>query len=324
MKRIVVIGLGSIAKRHLANIKTLLPEVKTLAISSSGLLPDTIANVDQLSADIQDAIAFKPDFAIVASPSSFHLQHTKILLVANIPVLIEKPITDNSKDANELITLINKANVPVGIAYCLRYLPAANVVKKILEEKKLGSLYNIVAHVGQFLPQWRNDKDYRVSVSASKRLGGGVLLELSHELDYLDWLLGPLEFRYATLRNTKELNLEVEEIADILLTTKSGSLCTVHLDFIQKYAQRFCYFIGEHGHMYWDLLKNRVSINSGNEEIVFDEPSWDKNNMYISMLEDFIARIKKQDKNNEMIYSAQRTISLIDIIKSNAVWGEKQ
>lgn len=326
MKRILVIGLGSIAKRHFANIKTIYPEAKIFAVSSSGFLPaSTIANVDELSVDIQAGIDFNPDFAIVASPATYHLQHTKFLLDSNIPVLIEKPITANTNEAKELVTLINQAKVPVGVAYCLRYLPAASVVKRALEQKKIGFICNISAHVGQYLPDWRKNINYRNSVSASKKLGGGVLLELSHELDYLEWLLGDLQYKYAILRNTKELDLEVEEIADIILTTKLGAVCSIHLDFIQKSVQRHCFFIGEKGHMYWDLLDNRVSLFLGkSEEIIFNESSWDKNNMYILMLKDFVDRIKKQDRNNESIYSAQRTVELIDIIKSNATWGIKQ
>ncbi|MCW8387231.1 Gfo/Idh/MocA family oxidoreductase [Fluoribacter dumoffii] len=325
MKKIVVIGLGSIGKRHINNLRKILPNAQIWGVSSSGSLPDgRVANADRLSVCLQEAIEFKPDFAVVASPATYHFPHAKMLLAANIPVLIEKPITADIHETEELIALVQQANLPVSVAYCLRYLPAARMVKTVLEQKKLGTIYNVYAHVGQYLPQWRNDKHYRSSVSASKKLGGGALLELSHELDYLHWFLGELNYQYGMLRNTQELDLEVEEIADIVLTANSGALCSVHMDFLQKNAQRHCHFVGEKGSLYWDVLKNNILLFQDNrEEIIFNEPSWDKNNMYLLMLQDFIERIEKGDGKNDL-RSAQRTIELIDEIKSKATWGTRQ
>jgi len=215
--------------------------------------------------------------------------------------------------------------VPVGIGYCLRHLPAIKVLKSILEQELVGTIYNISAHVGQFLPEWRIDKDYRSSVSASKKLGGGVLLELSHELDYLQWLVGELYFEFAILRNTLELNLEVEEIADILLRIKEGTICTIHLDFIQKKSRRYCSFIGEKGRIHWDIIGNKVSLFlSGRESIIFNDPLWNTNNMYITMLRDFIGRVEKKDNDNAFLLDAIKTVQLIDEIKLKAVWGVTQ
>jgi predicted dehydrogenase len=326
MKKIAVIGLGSIGKRHIANIKTLYPDAKILGVSSSGTLSQAVIKyADELCSNIEAAINFKPDFAVVASPATYHLQHARLLIKENIPVLIEKPITVDQYEAKELFDLACQYHVSVSVAYCLRYLPAATVVKNMLEQQQIGSIYNISSHVGQYLPDWRQDKDYRDSVSASKKLGGGVLLELSHELDYLQWLTGDLEYQFALLRNTKELDLEVEEIADLFLTTPSGAVCTIHMDFLQKNTQRYCRFIGATGHIYWDLLKNQVSLFKNNQEkIVFNEPDWPKNNMYLLMLEAFAERVKRQDTDNISLMSAQRTAELIDTIKSRATWGVKQ
>lgn len=326
VKKISVVGLGSIGRRHLANIKILHPDARVLAVSSSGVLPDApVAHADQLSVDIQAAIDFKPDFAIVASPATYHFQHAKQFMAANIPVLIEKPITADLNEANQLISLTNQSDVPVSVGYCLRYLPAMSHVKKLLQDMRIGNIYNIFVHVGQFLPLWRQNKDYRLSVSASKKLGGGVLLELSHELDYLQWLVGELDFSYGILRNTKKLNLEVEEIADLMLTTTCGKVCHVHLDFVQKNTQRYCCFIGENGRIDWDLLKNKVSISTEKEErIVFNDPSWDRNNMYLLMLQDFIDSVEKKEKKHALLMDAQRTVELIDKIKSNVAWGVSQ
>ncbi|CEK10223.1 Gfo/Idh/MocA family protein [Legionella hackeliae] len=326
MKRAVIIGLGSIAKRHASNLKKLYPDIKILAMSSSGKLQDSpIIDVDELATTINQVISFRPDFAIVASPATFHFQHAKELLKLNIPTLIEKPIAATRKDAKEMVVLANETKVPVSVAYCLRYLPAANIVKSILEENQLGPIYNVMAHVGQYLPDWRKDKDYRFSVSASLKLGGGALLELSHELDYLHWFLGELHLKYALLRNTNELNLDVEEIADVILSTDSGTICSVHLNLIQKKPQRYCNFVGEKGHLCWDLIENRVAIYTNEKEnIIYHEPFWDRNTMYLLMLKDFMQKITSQNHCKRILSSAMHTVELIEKIKSQSNWGIKQ
>lgn len=326
MKKILIVGLGSIAKKHIANIKHLYPNAFIYVVSSSGTIKSFEVDGIELVFSLEKAIHYQPDFAIIASPATFHAQHAALLIAANIPVLIEKPFTAEAQESKNLMEIAQSAKIPVKIAYCLRYLSTAKIVKKIIDEKKIGFIYNASAHVGQYLPSWRKDKDYRSSVSASKALGGGVLLELSHELDYLQWFLGDLYYHNSILRHTKELALEVEEIADVMLTTKTGCVCTVHMNFIQKNYQRHCYIIGEKGHIYWNLLNNSVwlYLNHQQEPIIFDESSWDRNSMYLLMIEEFVASIQKKDSDNMHLGDAYKTIELIEQIKKSATWETTQ
>ena len=144
---------------------------------------------------------------------------------------------------------------------------------------------NVSVCAGQFLPDWRSLKNFKNSVSAKKNLGGGVLLELSHEIDYIQWLLGPVKVHYAKLRSSSELNLEVEEIADAVLVSNTGTICNMHLDFLQKKVTRTCSFIGEKGKLDWDLLTNTITLYTKYETVcLFDKPNWDSNDMYICLL----------------------------------------
>ncbi|KTC66084.1 oxidoreductase [Legionella adelaidensis] len=323
MKNIVVVGRGSIGKRHLSNVKKIFPQAKIWEISSREF--SDIKN-NEVNSRFEKIANFKADFAIVASPATMHFEHARDFIDSNVPTLIEKPVTATQKEAEALLELCQKSNVPVQIGYCLRYMPAAALVKRIIDNEDLGIIYNISVHAGQFLPFWRKDKNYLESVSASAALGGGALLELSHELDYLDWFFGELTLHHAILRNTKELNLEVEEIADITFSTTKGAIGTIHLNFIQKRAQRFCKILGEKGHLIWDLVENKVSLFTGEEEeIIYNQPQWDKNEMYTFMLNDFASRIKSPVKKDlSSVESALRTVKTIEEIKRKALWGTKQ
>jgi predicted dehydrogenase len=323
---VAVVGLGNIAKRHRSNLRILFPFVKIIALSSSGRFPKEIINdADKVVLTLDELIQYKPSFVIVASPCTSHRYHSEKLIENNIPVLIEKPVAADSNDAEKIRLLSEKYSTPVAVGYCLRYLPSAIKMKKILSEELIGKIYNCFINIGQYLPQWRPAANYLDSVSANKALGGGALLELSHELDYAQWLLGPLTFETAILRHSKELNLDVEEIADLVLSNSNGTVFNVHLDFLQKSPQRTCSVIGSKGRLDWDLLSNTIVLTSiKGRRVIYSEPEWDKNNMYLNMILDFVELIKGNENSSISISEAELSIELIQEIKVKAVWGKVQ
>ena len=322
----VVVGLGSIALRHRRNLKLLFPEVLIIAVPASGRVSNqNVEFADQIILTLEEAIKEKVDLAIIASPAPFHLIHTKLLLLAGIPSLIEKPVTSNLQDAQELIRIHNETGTPTAVGYCLRYMPSSIKMKELLEQTIIGNIYNAFVSVGQYLPDWRPSKDYKNSVSAKKSLGGGALLELSHEIDYIQWLLGSMEVQYAQLRSSSELNLEVEELADVVLVSDVGTVCNIHLDFLQKKASRTCSFIGEKGRLDWNLPSNTIKLHTREGGVcLFSEPDWDSNQMYLSLLTDFLDLVAGRKNSSIDLEQATKTIELIESVKSCAIQGVKQ
>jgi len=322
----IVIGLGSIALRHRRNLKLLFSEVLIIAVPASGRVSNqNVEFADQIILTLEEAIKEKADIAIVASPAPFHAIDVKTLLLAGIPSLVEKPVTSNSQDAQELIRIHNETGTPTAVGYCLRYMPSSVKMKELLEQNIIGNIYNAFVSIGQYLPDWRPSKKYQNSVSAKKSLGGGVLLELSHEIDYIQWLLGSMEVQYAQLRSSSELNLEVEELADVILVSDIGTVCNIHLDLLQKKASRSCSFIGKKGRLDWDLLSNTIMLHtSEGSETLFSEPDWDSNQMYLSLLTDFLDLVAGRKNSSIDLEQATKTIELIESIKSCAIQGIKQ
>ena len=322
----VVVGLGNIALRHRRNLKLLFPEVLVIAVPASGRISNqNVEFADQIILTLEDAIKEKIDVAIVASPAPFHLIHAKLLLFAGIPSLIEKPVTSNLQDAQELIRVYSQTGTPTAVGYCLRYMPSSIKMKELLEQTIIGNIYNVFVSVGQYLPDWRLSKEYQNSVSAKKSLGGGALLELSHEIDYIQWLLGSMEVQCAQLRSSSELNLEVEELADVILTSDIGIVCNIHLDFLQKKASRSCSFIGEKGRLDWDLISNTIVLHTREDsEVLFSEADWDSNQMYLSLLTDFLDLAAGCKNSSIDLEQATKTIKLIERIKDCAIEGVKQ
>lgn len=313
MKNIAVIGLGNIATRHRRNLKMLFPEAKLIVMSASGRIPkELVSDSDHIAESIDEIIQLQVQFAIIASPAPFHAQHAIPLIKAGIPVLIEKPVSVTQTDAQALIYAESQYKTPVAVGYCLRYLPSAQQVRQMIQEGVIGNLYNAFIEIGQYLPDWRPTKDYRETVSAKIELGGGVLLELSHELDYAQWILGSLTPKYVVLRASEELGLEVEDNADLLMTTAKGAVVNIHLDFLQRKAHRKCRFIGSEGCIEWDLIRNEVVlIKAKEQQEIYSAPEWDKNQMYLEMVTDFIKKINGQPNQSISLQEAETTVGLI-------------
>ena len=318
MKNVAVIGLGSIAKRHRANLRLIFPDATIYALSASGRLPDTeVTDADKVVISLQDLLDAQVELVVVASPAPFHAESAIRLIENGIPTLIEKPVTSSVVDANKILVAQEEHKTPVGVGYCLRFLPSALVMKDSIVAGLIGRPYFCNIEIGQFLPDWRPNSDYMKTVSAQSELGGGALLELSHELDYAAWLLGELKLEHAVLRCSDELGLKVEDTADIMCSTSKNVVANIHLDFLQKKANRKCRVVGTEGALEWDLIKNQVRLitNNNDEEYMYFEPEWDKNQMYINMMLDFLGESGQVQTRLASVAEATKTVFLIENIK---------
>lgn len=319
MKDIAVIGLGNIATRHRRNLKMMFPDAKIYAMSSSmRRVTEIISDCDEVVTDI-NWLAHQADMAIVASPGPFHKQHSLPFIKAGVPVLIEKPVIASLDDAVELQQACLESKATVAVGYCLRYLPSAQKLWAVLKDHRIGRILNARISIGQYLPDWRATKNYKDSVSANRSLGGGALLELSHEIDYARWLLGELNIQHAIIRNSGVLDIDVEDLVDIVATANDSAVTHIHLDFLQREAYRKCDLIGVEGRLEWNLIANELLLHSGvGVEVLYRNAEYDRNEMYLDMMRDFILRISGKPNNCICLDDAIGTIATIEQIKKVA------
>ena len=324
MKKALVVGLGNIAKRHINNLTQLYPEIAVICISASGRKIETDEVNAGMTTDSLDSLNLDAfDMAIVASPAPFHLKHTRPLVSANIPVLIEKPLCTELSEVHDPIFF--KPEAKIGVGYNLRFMPSALRVKQILNEGLLGQISTVFSEVGQYLPDWRPNSDYRIGVSAQRKLGGGALLELSHELDYLNWMFGSFTQVSAKMRTSKQLEIDVEDSVDALLINDESVLFHLHLDFLQKKPSRSLKIIGENGTLIWDLIDNTIVLSACKEtsQIIYSDPDYDRNEMYLQQLRTFAGFTNGTEQFSSTIYSAFDVMKLIEAIRlsdRNGCW----
>lgn len=324
--RHVVVGSGSIARRHLRNLKHLYPDGETACVSASGrVIGANDVGADLVFADVSAAAAWRPEFAVIASPAPWHLTHALAFLEAGVPTLIEKPLAaDISGAADELARLRSHA-ARVDIAYPLRHLSSAVRMRQLLQAQQAGTVLSVMCEVGQYLPDWRPDDDYRKNVSAQRRLGGGALLELSHEFDYLRWLFGDFADVQCALRNTGQLDVDVEDCVDALLRRSDGLVAAVHLDFLQRTVVRRCKVVGSAGTLHWDLALNRIDWEGPRapRETLFSEPGFDRNEMYLHQLRHFREVASGRSVPLVAVEDGIATLALVDALRRADAEGQR-
>lgn len=308
-----VIGMGAIGLKHVSHLRELHPTSTIFAVSASGDNSNKVEGADDVIA-FDTLIGIKPEYVIVASPAPFHVSSALRLIGANIPVLIEKPLSDSYQSCATLLENVSHDKLhTLGVAYCLRFLPGCKAVKQVLDQGHLGRIYTVNCEVGQYLPSWRPGKCYTDSVSSNKRLGGGVLLELSHELDYLQYFFGDLNLAFSWLRQSGELNLDVEDMANLILFDKSETLINVSMDFVRKTTVRRCEIIGEKGALLWDLVENTIQLQYPDEVVeVYSGPASDNQEMYLNMVRAFEAQLRQRKQFTTSIADASLTISVVE------------
>lgn len=320
----LVVGSGSIAKRHMRNLREVFPDLSIHCVSASGReLSFEEVDADFVHLTLENALTFALAFAIIASPAPLHLSHAKKLMAAGIPILIEKPVVSTLEEAADILQLVSTHNACVDIGYNLRFLPSARCVKNLIQQCALGRIYSVHADVGQYLPDWRPTTNFKNNVSAQKSLGGGVLLELSHELDYLSWLFGEIDSVYCKVKNTGALEIDVEDCVDALLTFSDDIVATLHMDFLQRSPMRTCKIIGSESTLIWDLNRNSVDIHGpgGAVQRVYDGNEYDRNEMYMAELRHFANVFERGAYASVTLDEAIQTLTVIDAMRKSSQEG---
>ena len=316
--------MGSVGRRHLRILKEIRPEIKITVVRSgkgSGCPEEKLA--DKVIFSLFKAIESGIQAAIISSPTSKHIKQANKLAEAGIHLLIEKPLSHSGYGINDLIYLVKKNKIVALIGYVMRHDKAAKKFKDYIDSKLLGELIHVNIECGSYLPDWRPDQNYKTTVSVSEELGGGVLLELSHELDYMRWFFGEMTHVYAQLNNTGILDINVEESADLIFTSEAGYSISVHLDFNRRYVSRKCIIQGANGELIWDAIARKVSwrlIGNNTGEDLF---KFQRDDIFKWQLEHFLDCIKNGNKPIVTAKDAGKTVKLIEAAKKSYKVGKR-
>ena len=235
------------------------------------------------------------NYGIICNPAPFHLETAFYFLDRNIPILIEKPLSNNLFNTNKLL----KYNNVIHVGYLLKY--STLFVKTINLIKTIGNIHLIKFNTGQYLPQWR-DRDYRNCVSAKKELGGGVILELSHEVDFVLSILNDYPLNIGVVKKKlSNLEINVEDTALITLEFKN-IMAYISIDMINIRNNRTLEIIGSKGTILVDFIENIINLYKENN--FHKKFTYEKENLLLNELKHFFKCVRNKNFDNNSLKNA--------------------
>jgi len=265
---VLIIGYGSIGKRH-ASLLTKMDNISNVSIlSSQSSLPyDTISSLEEIS-------KINPDYIVIASPTNKHYEQLNFLEnhLKNKKILVEKPLFDSMID-------FKASNNKIYVGYNLRFHPMFDKIKEICNHRKI---WNIHAICCSYLPDWRSNMDYRKSYSSHKKFGGGVLLDLSHELDYAQWLTGSMIIKHVISDKISNLEINSDDLLLFVGRAENGAYVNIILNYFTRKSIREVIIDGEGISLQGDFLSNTLSGVIDDKSFDYTWEKFDINETYLS------------------------------------------
>ncbi len=319
--KFLIAGLGSIGRRHLRNLRALGQQDISLYRTHQATLPNAELSDYPAFLELSLALAEKPDGVIVANPTALHLEVAIAAAKAGAALLIEKPISSSLAGLGELQSALTLSGKPAMVGFHFRFHPVLNQIKTFLETGQLGKPLSARAHWGEYLPGWHPWEDYRRSYAARADLGGGVVNTLSHPLDYLRWLLGEVESVSAWMGNLSDLELDVEDHADILICFAAGTTASVHLDYYQRPPSHTLEITCEGGRIGWDNATGEARVfhaQSGAADLLVPPEGFERNQMFLDEMATFVRLCQGETLPHCTLEDGIRAQELVLAIKESA------
>lgn len=266
--KVVFFGLGSIGKKHAKIIQDNYDHELFAYRTNKGQEENTL-KIQEYD-NLEDIFALKPDIAFITNPTFLHTETALECAKKNIALFIEKPISHSLKNSDLLEKEIKKRKLFSYVAYNMRFHPVITHLKELVSEENQAIHFKVVC--SSYLPDWRPRQDYTKSYSAKKEMGGGVLLDSSHEFDYIKWLFGDIKTIEGKCGKISNLDIDTEDVVDaeiVCITDIKGDL---HLDYFSKEKERKIQVFYNDKYLEGDLINNTIKIvEHGKEKIVKKE-----------------------------------------------------
>jgi len=286
---ILIVGLGSIANKHIHAIRSINDNATIFALRS---VKDSLAIDGIINLYSEDKIPTGLDFVIVSNPTQKHFETIERLTKLGVPLFIEKPPLHTIERSETLVRLLEEKKITTYIACNMRFHPCIEFIKGHLQANN-NRINEVNVYCGSYLPDWRPGKNFRDIYSASEALGGGVHLDLYHEMDYSVWLFGMPHSNKGYRSSESSLGIDSSDYANYLLSYKGFNLSII-LNYYRRKPRRSIEIIFEDSTATVDLITNKVLTDTG--AVIFAAEEYNMMNSYIDQMKYFIECIKSELK----------------------------
>lgn len=338
--KVLIVGLGSVGQRHLRNLKEIYKdELEVYAIRKrklqftldnklnirEGINLDEEYNIKNINS-LDEAIKENIKTIFITNPNHMHIEILLEAIENNLNVFVEKPLSHNLEQIEELQEKLKSSTSVVFVGFQNRYHPCIKKAKELLEKKSLGRIFSATITIGESIAKWHPYEDYRTTYAANSKTGGGVVLCQTHELDYLYSFLGLPSRVYAVGGKLSDLEVDAEDVSSALLSYEIDGFTipvNVYQDYVQYPPVRTCKIIGTKGLLEFDILNSTFKqYDFDGNEIINTTYEFERNDMFIEELQDFIDATNKVKKSAITVDDGVESLRLAIAIKQSIQTGQ--
>lgn len=315
--KFIIAGFGSIGRRHLRNLRESGQTDLALLRSGRSTLPDDEVRDLPVVTTIEAALALKPDGIVIANPTALHLPIAIPALKAGVAVMMEKPITGELADAAAAEKTLEAGRGRFLMGFQYRFHPGLLEVKRRIESGQIGRVLSYRVNWGEYLPGWHPWEDYRQSYAARADLGGGVLATLCHPLDYCAWLFGEATRIWGYNGKISDLELSVDDVAEVGLTHDSGVVGSIHLDYYRRVGRNDAEIVGTEGVLRWRNDDGQVCLLKPKDEteVWFPAEGFERNWLFLDEMRHFIDVASGKAAPSCTVDDGLRSMRMIDAVR---------
>lgn len=320
---ILVIGAGNIGRRHIQNLAQH-SDITKVTVLDPYLkpIPAPLPPVFLAVTEWESITDTSFDGIIIATPTATHYSIAKQVYdhipLNTPPILVEKPLALDSCQGNYLTSSVT----PIHVAYSMRFHPAIQTIKQQIDAGAIGRPLFATARVGQYLPDWHPDQDYRAHYVAHRDQGGGALLDLSHEIDYLNWMFGPLEYQSGIIRKVSDLEIDADDLSIINMVGADGLVASATMDLLDREYNRAVRVVGSEATLTWEHPSSIV-IKYGTHLSSYEsfEGREDRNTQFKGELDAWLQGIQTGDYGDLCtLEQGLQVLQLVDELKEEQGW----
>ncbi len=310
--KFLVVGCGSIGRRHMKNLLAMGETIVAADLSSEyrKWVEDNL-HLETYETATEAMKNEAPDAVLICTPPSAHIKLALEAVEQGRHVFIEKPVSSSIAGIDGLIKRARQKKVKTMVGYNQRFNKTLLRVRELIKQNRI--LF-VRVEFGQYLPDWRPWQDYRKSYTALKKLGGGIVLDDSHELDYVRWMFGEPKNVHAIAGKISSLEVETEDTAEVIMRM-DNAIVSVHMDFVRRDPVRKGEAVSEEGTIKWDLRNNTITYCHPDGKIDEEKIEQDVNETYVDELKHFIDCIKNNTQTISSLEDATKTLELALKIK---------
>ena len=315
MINVLIVGYGSIGKRHLENFLQF-KDIRLTVYTKRNDLQLLKKKGIKVSNSLTECLKENPDIGVIANETSLHTPIAIKLAKEGLDLFLEKPLSNSLKDIEKLRAIVKKNKLITQMGCNLRFHPCIKKIKNLIEQQKIGKIISAQVQCCSYLPDYHRWEDYRKSYAARKDLGGGVILTQIHEIDYMYWFFQEVENVISMSGKLSDLDIKVEDYVSSLLKFRNKIIGELHMDYFQRPNFRSCKIRGTKGEIYWNSDNNCVNIFNMNKkrwETKFDDGFSDNLDTYSSYIEELKHFLKCVKRRKETINDLEQGVATLKI-----------